>query len=115
HGKRRVEAGRPAHLTPPAAPAGWREVLMKFHARLHRGSKTLEQDLELVAHETPNGVRRFRIGNQNAEAHCEEITLGVYSLLMNGRPYEAYVSKRPGDAPGLASPFVVVVGLRRYL
>ncbi len=88
---------------------------MKFHARLHRGSKTLEQELELVAHETANGVRQFRIGSQSAEAHCEEITPGVYSLLMNGQPYEAYVSKRPGDAPGLATPYVVIVGLRRYL
>jgi hypothetical protein len=88
---------------------------MRFHARLHRGSKTLEQELELLPHETPNGVRRFRIGSRSAEAHCEEITPGVYSLLMNGRPYEAYVSKRPGDAPGLAGPYVVVVGLRRYL
>ena len=64
---------------------------MRFHARLHRGSKTLEQELELLPHETPNGVRRFRIGSRSAEAHCEEITPGVYSLLMNGRPYEAYV------------------------
>jgi len=88
---------------------------MKFQARLQRGSKTLEQKVELLAHETTNGLRRFRIGGQTAEAHCEEITPGVYSLLMNGRPYEAYISKHPGDALGLAGPCVVVVGLRRYL
>jgi biotin carboxyl carrier protein len=88
---------------------------MKFQARLHRGSKTLEHEVELLAHETADGARRFRIGGQTAEACCEEITPGVYSLLLNGRPYEAYVSKRPGDAPGAAGPFVVVVGLRRYL
>jgi len=88
---------------------------VKFHARLHRGSKTVEQEVELLAHEKANGLRRFRIGGQTAEAHCEEIAPGVYSLLINGRSYEASISKRPGDAPGLAGPYVVVVGLRRYL
>jgi biotin carboxyl carrier protein len=88
---------------------------MKFRARLHRGSKALEHDVELQAHEPANGMRSFRIDGRTAEAHCEEITPGVYSLLFNGRPYEAQISKLPGDAPGLASPYVVVVGLRRYL
>jgi biotin carboxyl carrier protein len=88
---------------------------MKVHARLHRGSKTLEHEVELVANETVDGVRRFRIGNQAAEAHSEEITPGVYSLLLHGKSYEAFVSKRPGDAPGLGGPYVIVVGLRRYL
>ena len=88
---------------------------MKFQARLHRGAKTWEQEVELLARENADGVRRFRIGSQSAEAHCAEITPGVYSLLMEGRSYEASISKRPGDAPGLAGPYVVVVGLRRYL
>ena len=88
---------------------------MKFHARLHCGSRTLEEEAELVEPKTANGVRRFRIGNQMAEAHCEEITPGVYSLLMNGRSYEASIAKRPGDFPGQAGPYHVVVGRRRYL
>jgi biotin carboxyl carrier protein len=88
---------------------------MKFQARLHRGPKTLEQEVELVANATANGVRRLRIGNQSVEALCEEITRGVYSVLMDGRPYEAYISTRPGDSPGPAGPFNIVVGLRRYL
>jgi biotin carboxyl carrier protein len=87
---------------------------MKFHARLQCGAKTLEYEVELLAHETVNGVRRFRAGSLTTEAHSEEITPGVYSLLLNGKSYEAFVSKRPGDAPGLSSPYVVVVGLRRY-
>ena len=88
---------------------------MKFNARVHRGSKMVEHEVELAASEAANGVRRFRIGSRTAEAHSEEITTGVYSLLLNGRSYEAFVSKRPGDAPGLAGPNVIVVGLRRYL
>jgi len=88
---------------------------MKFHARLQRGATELNHDVELAAHDAVNGVRHFRLGDQALEAHCEAITPGVYSLLVNGKTYEAFVSKRPGDAPGLSSPFVVVVGLRRYL
>jgi biotin carboxyl carrier protein len=86
---------------------------MKLNARLHRGSKTWEQEVELQPHEGANRLRRFRVGDQALEAQCEEITPGVYSLLIDGRSYEAYVSKGPGDAP--AGPFVIVVGRRRYL
>jgi len=96
-------------------PLRLREAFVKFQARLHRGSEVLEQELELLARDAANGVRRVRIGNETTEAHYEEITPGVYSLLINGHSYEAYVSKRPGDTPGLSSPYVVVVGLRRYL
>ncbi len=87
---------------------------MKFHARLHRGSKTLEQEVELVAHPTANGWRRFRIGSQTLEAHCEEITPGVYSLLIDGRSYEASIARRSGDFPGPAGLYSVVVGLRQF-
>jgi acetyl/propionyl-CoA carboxylase alpha subunit len=88
---------------------------MKFVARLHRGSKSLEHEVELVARETHNALRRFRVDSRTAEAHCEVITPGVYSVLMDGRSYEASISRRPGDAPTLGGPYIVVVGLRRYL
>ncbi|MGO8785807.1 MAG: biotin/lipoyl-containing protein [Terriglobia bacterium] len=88
---------------------------MKLYARLRRGSKSIQYDVELAAPETADGVRRFRMGGQGAEAQCEEITPGVYSLLMNGRAYEACVLKRPGDPTGLASPYIVAVGPRRYV
>jgi biotin carboxyl carrier protein len=88
---------------------------MKYHARIQRGSTALERQVELVAHESVDGIRQFRVDGRNVQAQCEQITPGVYSLLIDGRTYEAVVSKRPGDPPGLASPFVAVVGLRRYL
>ena len=88
---------------------------MKFSARLQRGSKSIEQEVELIAHENANGVRRFRIGSLTAEANCEEITPGVYSLLLNGRKYEAHVSMHPGDASGVATPYRITVDQRRYL
>ena len=88
---------------------------MKFQARLRRGNKILEHEIELIPGHSLNGIRNFRLGSQIATAHCEEISPGVYSLLMNGRVFEAHLSKRPGDRAGLASPYVVVVGLRRYI
>ena len=88
---------------------------MRLHARISRGSKTLERELELVRNEAPGSARRFRIGSETAEAHCAEITPGVYSLLMDGRSYEASISKRPGDPPGAAGRYVVMVGPRQYV
>jgi biotin carboxyl carrier protein len=88
---------------------------MKFTARLQRGADAIEREVELLPQQAVKGVRRFRVGTEMAEAQCEEITPGVYSLLMNGRSYEAYVHKRPDDAAGDAGPYVVLVGRRRYL
>ena len=48
-------------------------------------------------------------------ADGEEISPGIYSILIDGRSYEAQVSKRPGDAEGYSSPYTVNVGLRQYL
>ena len=49
--QQRMEAGRPrrAALATAHTATGGREVLMKFNARLHRGSKILEHEVELVA------------------------------------------------------------------
>lgn len=88
---------------------------MKLNARLHRGPEVQEHTLELLASDAINGPRTFAVDGRFVEAHCEEITPGVYSVLLAGRSYEAHISQRPGDRPGLASPFVVEVGLRRYL
>lgn len=38
----------------------------------------------------------------------------MYSILIDGRSYEAHVSKRPGDAAGCLSPYVVTVGLCHF-
>ncbi len=88
---------------------------MRLYARVKYGVKTLEGELDLQASEAPDGVRRIRFGAQTAEAQFEEIAPNVYSVLLNGRSYEASVSKRPRDAPGVAGQYVVMVGPRQYL
>ena len=86
---------------------------MKLRARVHRGPQTVEQEVELLPQEGAGGTRRLRVGSETTEAHCAEITPGVYSLLINGKPYEACISSRPGDdAIGLVT---IAVGLRDYL
>src|SRR5579872_1277910 len=97
----------------PATPQ--REAAMKLTARLHRGDEAREQQVELLPKEAQNGSRKFRIGNQTLEAQIEEITPGVYSFILKGKTYEAFVSKRPGEGLGTETPYVVAVGQRRYL
>lgn len=88
---------------------------MKFQARVHRGVTAQECEVELMPSETAGGLRRFRTGGDEAEAQCEEIGAGVYSLLLNGKSYEAFVSRHSGDALGLASPYIIDVGPRKFV
>ena len=88
---------------------------MKLRAWIHPGSETRERDVELVAQEQTKGSRRFTIGDEIGDADCEEISPGVYSLLISGRGYEAVVSRQSGDSRGNASPYAVTVGTRQYV
>jgi biotin carboxyl carrier protein len=63
----------------------------------------------------PEKLFRFFSDGEPLMADGEEISPGVYSILIDGRSYEAQVSKRAGDAEGYLSPYVVTVGLRHYL
>jgi len=63
----------------------------------------------------PEKLLRFFSDGEPLVADGEEISPGVYSILIDGRSYEAQVSKRAGDADGYLSPYVVTVGLRHYL
>ncbi len=63
----------------------------------------------------PEKLLRFLSDGESLVADGEEISPGVYSILIDGRSYDAQVSKRTGDAEGYLSPYVVTVGLRHYL
>ena len=96
---------------------------MKLAIKIHSGSKTSEHEFEVM--ETEDGASRGTgLGSSTSKisfdgetilADREEIAPGVYSILIDGRSYEAQVSKRAGDSEGAASPNVVTVGLRNYL
>ena len=91
---------------------------MRFDIKLHAGAKSSHHRLELFlpgATRTSDGSLQFVLDGEALEAQDEEISPGAYSILVGGRSYEAHVSKRPGDPPGLQSPYVVTVGLRHYV
>jgi biotin carboxyl carrier protein len=96
---------------------------MKLEIRIHSGSKTSDHEFELSA---PASVLPGKTGAVSSGAKIkfdgeilladgEEITPGVYSILIDGRSYEAQVSKRTGNAEGDSSPYVVTVGVRHYV
>jgi biotin carboxyl carrier protein len=91
---------------------------MKLEIKLHAGSKASEHRLEISPpRDTQPGQNavRFVLDGQGAEALAEEISPGVYSILLEGRSYEVVVAEQAGDSSGFASPLVVSVGLRHYL
>jgi biotin carboxyl carrier protein len=91
---------------------------MKFHVKLQAGSKCSEHQVELLplaGGPAAREGRRFELDGEVIELLGEEVSPGFYSILRDGRSFEAHVSKRPGDAAGLQSPYVVTVGLRHYL
>jgi biotin carboxyl carrier protein len=67
------------------------------------------------APQPPGRLLRFFSDGEPLMADGEEISPGVYSILIDGRSYEAQVSKRAGDAEGYLTPYIVTVGLRQYL
>jgi biotin carboxyl carrier protein len=105
------------------AAAGKLEKRMKLEIKIHSGSRASDHELELPG---PESVTRGTRGDSSSQARLtfdgqplladrEEIAPGVYSILIDGRSYEAQVSKRAGDAEGDSSPYLVTVGLRHYL
>lgn len=95
---------------------------MKLEIKIHAGAGTLDRHFDLSAPvSTAPGETRTEPAASGApsteaiNAEAEEISPGVYSILINGRSYEAQVSKKAGDPDGYTSPYVVNVGLNNYL
>src|SRR5213593_2923901 len=81
---------------------------MKFDITLRAASESSEHHLELRA----AGVGGVLVDGVAAEADWTEITPGVYSIILGGRPYEAQVTTRPGAAEG---SYRVKVGAREFV
>ncbi len=69
---------------------------MKLRARVQSGAQTSEHEVELAAQETANGVRSFRVDGHSGEAHIEEITPGVFSLILDGKIIRGLCFKASG-------------------
>jgi len=96
---------------------------MKLAIRIHSGSRTSDHEFEMALPDgdTPAGkgtsssTSKITFDGKTLLADREEIAPGVYSILIDGRSYEAQVSKQAGNCEGDSSPYVVTVGLRNYL
>jgi biotin carboxyl carrier protein len=105
------------------AASGELEKRMKLEIKIHSGSKTSDHEFELSAPASSTQGKtgaassgtKINFDGETLLADREEISPGVYSILIDGRSYEAQVSKRAGDAEGYSSPYLVTVGLRHYL
>jgi biotin carboxyl carrier protein len=94
---------------------------MKLEIRIHSGSKTSEHQLEVTTRPSvpPGGgatalsEMKIKLDGETLLADGKEITPGVYSILIDGRSYEAQVS-RPVGGEGDSGPLLVSVGLRQY-
>ena len=80
---------------------------MKFDITLRAASESSQHQLELRA----AGVGGVLVDGVAAEADWTEITPGVYSIILGGRPYEAHVTTRPGAADSCR----VQVGAREFV
>jgi len=96
---------------------------MKLEIKIHSGSRASEHEFELSSPAGGTGgskgaassAANIKFDGETLLADREEIAPGVYSILIDGRSYEAQVSKRAGDTEGVSSPYLVTVGLRHYL
>ena len=90
------------------------QPLLPDNARLGDSHQATIEEVAGAPHQ-PAKLLHFFSDGEPLIADGEEISPGVYSILIDGRSYEAQVSKKAGDAEGYSSPYVVTVGLRHYL
>ncbi len=94
---------------------------MRFDVKLHTGSKSSDHTFELrpsLSNRANGGQVQFFLDGEVGEADWAEVSPGVYSILLNGRPYEARVttqSSQPPLAAAQRNTYVISVGARDYL
>jgi len=87
---------------------------MKLNLTLQHGSREREHQLEFAAPlNGAGGTLAFVLDGTRSEADWEQVAPGVYSILIDGRSYEARVTTQSGDAAGEVIR-VVTVGTRQY-
>jgi biotin carboxyl carrier protein len=87
---------------------------MKLILTLQHGSRSSEHHLELaVPADGAGNPLAFVLDREQGLADWAEVAPGVYSILLDGRSYEARVKALPGDAAG-ETLRVVTVGTRHF-
>ena len=96
---------------------------MKLEIKIHLGSGTSTHEFEFSGPASPApgsmgsppSTETIRLDGQTLLADREEVAPGVFSILIDGRSYEAHVIRQAGDTESDLSPYLVTVGLRHYL
>ena len=86
---------------------------MKFEIRFRKDAQTRGHQVELKADAVSKhvaGQRQFIIDGTPVDADCAQTALGTFSILIDGRSYEARV-QQAGDADGASSnEWLVTIG-----
>lgn len=90
---------------------------MKLTLHLQHGSKTSEHRLEVDARPRNTAGRHmvdYVLDGEVSQTDCVLIAPGVYSVLLDGRSYEAHVAPIGPHIPGAANRRIVTVGSRHF-
>ena len=114
--KQWMETGRTRRRAPSAAATG-REggshEASRARSKWRRKPASTKWNCRPKRQQT--AVRSFRSAANPVRRTSKRSLQVCISLILNGKTYEAYVSKRPGDTPGIGQRYVIVVGPRRYV
>lgn len=87
---------------------------MKLHMYLQHALRSGEHTLEIVSPQGKSGEKgavEFLLDGESNRADCVQVAPGVYSVLVDGRSYEARVA---AAGPQGTNRRVVTVGLRHF-
>jgi biotin carboxyl carrier protein len=91
---------------------------MKFRIKVQAGGETrdhaLDVPLQASAAKASQGALEYFLDNEHAGADWAEILPGVYSVLLDGRSYEAQVARLPGKSPLRSARYNLYVSNRHY-
>jgi glutaconyl-CoA/methylmalonyl-CoA decarboxylase subunit gamma len=76
---------------------------MRFNLQAGTGSRLTYHQLEIQTIDSTvlvPGKLRFTLDGEAAEANCAEVALGIYSIIIDGRSYEVFISSPLGPAAG---------------
>jgi biotin carboxyl carrier protein len=91
---------------------------LRFDLRVGAGSQVTRHRLDL---QTPAratlvpGKVQFILDDEVVEADWAEVAPGIYSIIIDGRCYEALVSSQPGQTAAQEEPYTVTVCRRNHL
>ncbi len=93
--------------------------MTKLRIKVHAGPQSRDHLLELHLPADPakinQGRLQFVLDAGSGEIDWAEISPGVYSILADGRSYQAHVSKPAGDSAARSSSYLVAVSGRDFL